>query len=280
MRRLKILVSLMVAVFASGCATTDSVTIAGHTFDQMPCTLVGAAIGGAAAGAASGGPGAPFGVLGGAIIAPLFCGDDPDSDGDGVPDRLDQCPDTPAGVAVDEVGCPLDSDGDGVDDYLDQCPNTPAGVAVDEVGCPLDSDGDGVPDHLDQCPGTPAGTEVDEVGCPVPQVLIESIHFDFDSATVKPISRAVLDARALRALRANPSLRLRIEGHTDSVGTDRYNQGLSERRAQAVKDYLVSQGINPNRLETVGYGESRPVDSNEAAAGRANNRRVEFVVLN
>jgi OOP family OmpA-OmpF porin len=90
-----------------------------------------------------------------------------DSDGDGVPDDLDKCPDTPAGVAVDSDGCPLDSDGDGVPDHLDKCPNTPAGVEVDSDGCPADSDGDGVPDHLDKCPNTPSGVAVDKKGCPL-----------------------------------------------------------------------------------------------------------------
>ncbi len=90
-----------------------------------------------------------------------------DADGDGVPDFLDRCPNTPSGVEVDRFGCPLDSDGDGIPDHLDQCPNTPPGVQVDTKGCPLDSDGDGVPDHLDECPNTPEGTEVDKRGCPL-----------------------------------------------------------------------------------------------------------------
>ena len=90
-----------------------------------------------------------------------------DSDGDGVPDRKDDCPDTPRGAIVDSQGCPLDSDGDGVPDGIDQCPGTPAGWPVDSVGCPLDSDGDGVPDGIDQCRGTPAGWPVDSVGCPL-----------------------------------------------------------------------------------------------------------------
>jgi outer membrane protein OmpA-like peptidoglycan-associated protein len=89
-----------------------------------------------------------------------------DADGDGVYDGLDKCPGTPKGVKVDADGCPLDSDGDGVPDYLDKCPNTPRGVKVDATGCPLDSDGDGVPDYLDKCPNTPKGTKVDAAGCP------------------------------------------------------------------------------------------------------------------
>ena len=91
---------------------------------------------------------------------------DRDSDGDGVPDSKDKCPDTPIGIKVDEFGCPLDSDGDGIPDYLDKCPNTPKGVKVDMNGCPLDSDGDGVPDYLDICPDTPHGVKVDDLGCP------------------------------------------------------------------------------------------------------------------
>jgi outer membrane protein OmpA-like peptidoglycan-associated protein len=89
-----------------------------------------------------------------------------DSDGDGVPDSRDLCPDTPPGVLIDENGCPLDMDGDGVPDYLDQCSNTPRGVKVDKNGCPIDSDNDGVPDYLDKCPNTPAGISVDKNGCP------------------------------------------------------------------------------------------------------------------
>jgi OOP family OmpA-OmpF porin len=96
-----------------------------------------------------------------------YFGRDKDSDGDGVPDSQDRCPDTPAGVKVDDFGCPLDSDGDGVPDYLDKCSNTPAGVKVDASGCPLDADGDGVPDYLDKCPNTPTGVAVDANGCPL-----------------------------------------------------------------------------------------------------------------
>jgi len=90
-----------------------------------------------------------------------------DSDGDGVPDYLDQCANTPAGVQVDAQGCPLDADKDGVADYMDKCPNTPAGVKVDAKGCPIDTDKDGVPDYIDKCPNTPAGVKVDAAGCPI-----------------------------------------------------------------------------------------------------------------
>ncbi len=106
-------------------------------------------------------PNTPFGVKVDKFGCPV------DSDGDGVADYLDKCPNTPKGVKVDKDGCPIDSDGDGVPDYLDKCPNTPANVKVDKDGCPVDSDGDGVPDDLDKCPNTPAGVQVDRNGCPV-----------------------------------------------------------------------------------------------------------------
>lgn len=98
-----------------------------------------------------------------------------DSDGDGVPDGIDQCPDTPKGAVVDAKGCPIDSDGDGVPDGIDQCPNTPKGAIVDAKGCPLDSDLDGVPDGIDQCPNTPPGTKVDAVGCPLPIEAVKAL---------------------------------------------------------------------------------------------------------
>ena len=113
-----------------------------------------------------------------------------DSDKDGVPDYLDKCPDTPAGVAVDAQGCPLDSDKDGVPDYLDKCPGTPLGVKVDKVGCPLDSDGDGVPDYLDKCPDTPTGVKVDQNGCPFPadkpcETITLAVECDTNKADIK-----------------------------------------------------------------------------------------------
>jgi outer membrane protein OmpA-like peptidoglycan-associated protein len=94
-----------------------------------------------------------------------------DSDNDGVPDYLDQCPGTPQGAPVDKKGCPIDSDGDGVPDYTDLCPSTPPGISVDDYGCPIDKDGDGVPDYLDLCPDTPYEVEVDKYGCPVDEDL-------------------------------------------------------------------------------------------------------------
>ena len=206
----------------------------------------------------------------------------PDTDGDGVPDVDDRCPNTPPGTAVGADGCELDSDGDGVVDSADACPGTPAGVAVDSRGCPLDSDGDGVPDYQDACPDTPAGAQVDERGCP-PElnetVTIDlNLEFDIDSSQLRPAHygqiRDVVDF-----MKQFPNTNAVIEGHTDNTGSERYNQGLSERRALSVRNYLESEGgIAGNRLTHVGYGESKPIDTNDTAEGRQHNRRVSAQV--
>ncbi|MCD4689452.1 MAG: OmpA family protein [Desulfuromonadaceae bacterium] len=199
-----------------------------------------------------------------------------DSDGDGVTDDLDQCPNTPAGAPVDSKGCPLDSDGDGVFDYLDQCPDTPAGAPVDSKGCPLDSDGDGVFVYLDQCPDTPAGMAVDAAGCSLELTL--RINFDSDSAVIKPSFKGELD-KAAAFVRANANAPfILLAGHTDSQGSAAYNQKLSERRAEAVRQALIDQyGLDGNKLKSRGLGEIQPKADNQTADGRYQNRRVELV---
>jgi len=114
----------------------------------------------------------------------------PDSDDDGVTDSYDQCPDTPAGVKVDEFGCPLDTDNDEVPDYLDRCANTPQGVVVDSLGCPVDTDKDGIPDYLDRCPDTPVNIQVDEFGCP-PDSDKDGIPDNIDKCPDTPLDIAV-----------------------------------------------------------------------------------------
>ena len=201
-----------------------------------------------------------------------------DSDNDGVPDTLDQCPNTPAGAKVDANGCCVDSDNDGVPDYKDKCPGTPAGVEVDENGCKLvkDSDGDGVVDELDKCPNTPKGVVVDKVGCPV--VFNLQINFDFNSAKVKPEYLPKIK-EVVEFLKAHPAYKAEIQGHTDSIGSAAYNKKLSERRAKAVYDIMVKMGIDPDRLTYVGYGEEMPIADNSTPEGRAKNRRVEVHIL-
>jgi OOP family OmpA-OmpF porin len=195
-----------------------------------------------------------------------------DSDGDGVPDDRDQCPDTPGGVSVDSRGCPLDSDGDGVPDYLDRCPGTPAGVSVDSKGCPIDSDGDGVADHLDQCPDTPEGATVNSVGC---WAFEGTVLFGFDRYDIRAEAYPLLD-EVVSILERNPGMEVEIQGHTDSIGDAAYNQGLSEKRAKAIMDYLASHGIASYRLTAKGYGETQPIASNETEEDRAKNRRVQL----
>ncbi len=127
-----------------------------------------------------------------------------DSDGDGVYDGLDQCPNTPAGATVDSRGCPTDSDGDGVYDGIDQCPNTPRGATVDATGCPMDSDEDGVYDGIDQCPGTPLGAVVDERGC-LMSIELTDIEFNFDSFELTgPAKSYVRDMAAAIAAQVDP----------------------------------------------------------------------------
>ena len=195
-----------------------------------------------------------------------------DSDGDGVVDELDACPDTPKGVTVDSKGCPLDSDNDGVPDYMDRCPGTPATVIVHSDGCPVDSDGDGVADYLDKCPNTPKGATVNEVGC---WAFRATALFDTNSSYVMRSAFTLLD-EVVTILQENPEIKLEIQGHADNTGTPEYNLWLSERRANRVMDYLVGKGIDAGRLTARGYGSTQPVVSNDTAEGRARNRRVEL----
>jgi len=184
-----------------------------------------------------------------------------------------------------------DSDGDGVPDDADLCPGTAKGVKVDAKGCPVDSDGDGIPDGLDQCPGTAPGVAVDDKGCPTTlgsgrfkitgsgaDLRFEDVHFEFDKSDLTDYAKEMLDDAANvinQVAEKYPGLKIDVSGHTDSTGTDGYNQGLSERRANAVKQYLLRKGVEPGRLNTYAYGESKPVATNDTEEGRAQNRRAE-----
>lgn len=216
-----------------------------------------------------------------------------DSDGDGVYDGIDKCPGTPKGALVDKKGCPLDSDKDGVFDGIDKCPETPKGAEVDSKGCPSDSDGDGIYDGIDRCPNTPAGTDVDEHGCSVETsetekeflntglIRASNILFELEKAELKPESEKVIDEIG-NILVQWPDLEIEISGHTDSAGSEEFNQKLSEDRAKAVFEYLRENfsALDPDNFTVVGLGESKPVASNDTAEGRAQNRRVEFRCLN
>ncbi len=187
-----------------------------------------------------------------------------------------------------------DSDGDGVPDYMDDCPGTPSGVTVDATGCPLDSDGDGVPDYLDKCPNTPAGVQVDSTGCPIKKAQdtvvvtqpaeIESLvlrgdaNFEFNKSKLLPNAYAVLDS-LVGTMKAHPEYKWEVGGYTDAIGSASYNKKLSQRRAQSVVDYLVSQGVQRNDLKIVGYGKDDPIATNSTDEGRSMNRRVEIKLL-
>ena len=201
----------------------------------------------------------------------------PDTDGDGIPDKMDKCPDV-FGLKILQ-GCP-DRDGDGTADKDDACPDV-FGPKTN-AGCPFkDTDGDGVIDLIDRC--VEVKGPASNYGCPVlPTVEImnelneygRTILFDYDKWSFKTESYAVLQPMTT-ILKEYPDADFIIEGHTDSDGSDAYNQVLSEKRANAVRDYFVTNGINPNRLTTKAFGESKPVDTNDTAAGKANNRRTE-----
>ncbi|AKJ02477.1 putative repeat protein (TIGR01451 family) [Archangium gephyra] len=223
---------------------------------------------------------------------------DPDNDQDGVVDTADKCPNEPEDKDgfQDEDGCPdPDNDEDGLTDGQDKCPLKPEDKDgfQDEDGCPdPDNDRDGIADGQDKCPNEAEvinGTN-DEDGCPdegkgkvqvtAGKILIlEKVYFATNKDVVLPRSFPLLQQVAA-VLRANPQLtKVRIEGHTDSQGNDASNLDLSQRRANSVRRFLVEQGIAAERLEAVGYGETKPVDTNKTAAGRENNRRVEFTIL-
>jgi OOP family OmpA-OmpF porin len=142
-----------------------------------------------------------------------------------------------------------------------------------------DLDGDGVLNERDKCPNTRPGAVVDLDGCEVEAVIeLDGVNFDFDKATLRPEAKAVLN-EAAALLSKHDRVVVEIAGHTDSMGSEEYNQGLSERRAASVKDYLTSKGVKATHLTAKGYGESRPVASNDTEEGRAENRRVEMIVL-
>ena len=217
------------------------------------------------------------------------CPDDPDSDGDGLVDSKDQCPSQPEDKDgyLDEDGCPdLDNDADGIPDAKDKCPNDPEDPDgfQDDDGCPdPDNDGDTVLDVDDQCPNTPGQTGGPRPGCPGLVVvtakeirITQQIQFDFNKATIKPVSFAILDA-VYDVLVANPKITVEVQGHTDNVGQAAYNQKLSQQRADSVKAYLVKKGIGESRLVAKGYGMTQPLLPNTSEANRALNRRVQFI---
>jgi outer membrane protein OmpA-like peptidoglycan-associated protein len=237
-----ILATTLVAVL-SGCS---SYVVRTSDPNSAFCTLAGAGIGGGGAALASaGGPIIAGGVMLGATIGNYICS----SDGTPVAQPVQQVAAAPAPQPA------------------------PAPVVQDR-----DSDNDGVIDRLDRCPNTPAGAKVDANGCPEVLMTLTGVNFAYDSSQIDSSSVRILD-QAVAALNEASTVRIRIVGHTDSRGSDEYNQALSVRRANAVRDYFVSKGISASRLTTSGEGESRPVASNNTDDGRHQNRRVELHVV-
>ncbi len=222
-----------------------------------------------------------------------------DRDGDGILDEDDRCPDEAEDKDNfdDDDGCPdPDNDFDGVPDAQDRCPNKLEDMDGfrDEDGCPDDdNDGDGIPDSRDNCPSQREtfNDYQDEDGCPDEKgakvtmttdklVIVDKIYFGSGSDQIQSRSFNILEEIA-KFLKANSQIKkLRVEGHTDSRGNDEKNLKLSQRRADAVRKFLISEGIEPERLQSKGYGEDRPIADNDTRQGRERNRRVEFTIIN
>jgi outer membrane protein OmpA-like peptidoglycan-associated protein len=219
---------------------------------------------------------------------------DLDNDQDGITDAQDKCPNEPEDFdgEADQDGCPdlvKDSDNDAVPDDLDRCPLQPEDVDgyQDDDGCPdLDNDLDGIPDATDKCPTQPEtfnGVEDDD-GCPDAreigkQFVLRGINFESGSSVLTPDSYTVLD-QVVASMNAYPEARLEIRGHTDGQGPANFNLQLSQKRAEAVRQYLINAGIDHARVTAIGIGEEEPAASNATPEGRAQNRRIEFRRLN
>ncbi len=225
-----------------------------------------------------------------------------DRDGDGIADDVDQCPDNPEDkdgfddnghLPPDTDGCPEpDNDKDGILDGPDKCPLQPEDKDgfEDADGCPdPDNDQDRIADVNDKCPNQPEDYDgdADDDGCPdvYKSIVIrddrielkQTVHFATGKARILSKSFPLLNEVAL-AMGDNATIKVRIEGHTDSRGSARYNLGLSKQRAASVRRYMVARGVDPGRMQSEGYGEDRPIEDNRTSDGRAANRRVEFVI--
>lgn len=222
---------------------------------------------------------------------------DDDMDGDGIKNDADNCPTVPnpdqADLDGDGVGdaCSEDIDGDGIIDTKDNCPTVPnpdqADLDGDGIGdaCDEDRDGDGFLNDVDKCPDVPG----EDQGCPKQPSLVvitethieiaEQIQFELNKHTITGARSFEILRQVGDILKENPTIRVRVEGHTDSQGSEKYNLRLSDGRAKAVREWLVNYGIDPSRMTAEGRGESEPIDTNATAEGRQRNRRVEFDIL-
>ena len=192
-----------------------------------------------------------------------------DSDGDGIPDIYDLCPNVPG--LPQFLGCP-DTDGDGIPDFLDRCPNEPG--PPENHGCPRPEE-EKVVEEIESIEEETAEDEIPEEVKEILDIAMRDVQFDLGRATLRPESFNILNQIA-DIMDEYPNYRLRISGHTDNIGSASNNLRLSEQRARSCFEYLASRGVSTNRMSFVGFGENRPIDTNESPQGRANNRRVEF----
>ncbi|MBF0271473.1 MAG: OmpA family protein [Magnetococcales bacterium] len=217
------------------------------------------------------------GTAAGAVVDRYGCTND-DADNDGVHDFWDLCPNTDPLAKVDVHGCPLDSDRDGVPDVKDDCPKSIPGVAVNAAGCHVDTDADGVIDGADKCNNSARGEKVSTEGCAVSALSV--VNFDLGKAYLRAGDRKILNETA-KKIKANPGLRVEIQGHADESGSAANNVGLSNHRAKEVRAYLVKQGVSAAQLTIVGYGDTRPAAYNlySEKDRQPINRRVEIHFL-
>lgn len=166
------------------------------------------------------------------------------------------------------------------EDAIEECGGKPKAkpAAVAVVAAPVDSDGDGVPDDADKCPDSPADKPVDKDGCTIVSVVLKNVQFELNSSELTGGSSESLD-KVVDAMNEYGTLRIEIQAHSDSSGDAAYNQSLSEKRANSVRDYLIGKGIASDRMEAKGYGESQPIADNDTREGRVANRRVELKVI-
>jgi len=244
----KLTAMLASVVLASGCATVE-------TESWQNCAMGGALLGGAGGAFVEGATEVAVGAAAGGTLGGLLCETEPE----------------------EAPGVEPDTDKDGVVGSRDACPNTPVGAIVDSKGCTLDTDSDGVADYKDQCPSSALGAIVNELGC-AKALVLEGVNFYTASAELTESAKTVLLPIATAHSKHYGDVNLLITGHTDSQGSDVYNQSLSEKRAASVRAFMIMHGSDANRLSTEGYGERKPIADNGTKEGRAKNRRVEITV--
>ena len=244
----KMVAVVTVAVLSAACTSVE-------TESWQNCAIAGGLVGGAAGAFVEGATEVAVGTVVGATIGGSICGSE----------------------ATQVAPAEPDTDSDGVVDSRDECPNTPEVAIVDSKGCSTDSDADGVADYKDQCPDSAPGAKVNALGC-VDALVLDGVNFHTGSAVLTKSAKEILLPLAMAHHKHHPDVNLMISGHTDSQGSDAYNQNLSDKRAKSVKAFMVTHGCDASKLSTVGYGESKAIADNATSKGRAKNRRVELSV--